>query len=392
MTDLDKRKLYRLPWSLYDNPVGWVEITDKCNMDCLGCYRNYLATDEGHKRLEDIKEEIMFLHKERNVSEITLAGGEPLLHPDIIKIVEFISLRSLGAKIFTNGKGLTPEFMHQLVAAGLNQITLHIDSFQTRNDEWDHKNEIELNDLRQYYVDICRKLRKTDLSFASMITRQNLKDVPKIIKWALDKKGIVNGLAFFALRQYKTVFNDKKPALVNINTQDNIHSTDIYNTIKSDFPQYDVAAYFGGTANPKSFKWLFSMSVCSANEFIGSISPISMELFQVLKHLKYGRYINNDANEGLIGKYLIKFLCFLFDREVHRVLFRLLRKPALLFNSLFLFRTVIVQAHDISKFGDMDMCEGCPDMTYFKGRLVNSCRLDEYRKYGRFISDLRAEN
>ena len=59
MTDLDKRKLYRLPWSLYDNPVGWVEITDKCNMDCLGCYRNYLATDEGHKRLEDIKEEII---------------------------------------------------------------------------------------------------------------------------------------------------------------------------------------------------------------------------------------------------------------------------------------------------------------------------------------------
>lgn len=392
MTALDKRKLYRLPWSLYDNPIGWVEITDKCNMDCLGCYRNYIETYEGHKRLDDIKAEILFMKKERNVNEITLAGGEPLLHPDIINIVKFISSQSLGAKIFTNGKGLTQEFIHQLVIAGLNQITLHIDSFQSRNDEWDHKGEVELNVLRQHYVEICLPLKDLDLSFACMVTRQNLKNIPDIIRWALEKKGSVSGLAFFALRHYETVENENKPALVSINTQDNVNSVDIYDVIKKDFPQYDVAAYFGGTANPGSFKWLFSMSVCGANNFIGSIGPISMELYQVLKHLKYGRYVGNDTNEGLIGKYLTKLILFLFDRKVHRVLFHLIKKPSVLLDSLFLFRVIIVQAHDISLFGDMDMCEGCPDMTYFKGRLVNSCRLDEYRKYGRFISDLRDEN
>jgi len=392
MTVLDKRKLYRIPWSLYDNPIGWVEITDKCNMDCLGCYRNYIETNEGHKRLEDIKAEILFLKKERNVSEITLAGGEPLLHPDIINIIKFISSQSLGAKIFTNGKGLTQEFMHQLVLAGLNQITLHIDSFQTRNDKWDHKNEVELNTLRQYYVEICHKLKDLDLSFSCMVTRQTLKDIPDIIRWALENKGIVNGLGLFALRHYKTIENENKPALVSINSKDNVNSVDIYNVIRRNFPQYEVAAYFGGTANPASFKWLFAMSVCSSNDFLGSIGPISIELYQVLKHLKYGRYVGKDINEGPIGKYLIKLLCFLFDRKVHSVLFRLMKSPKLLLNSLYLFRIIIVQAHDISIFGDMDMCEGCPDMTFFKGRLVNSCRLDEYRKYGRFISDLRDEN
>ncbi len=392
MTVLDKRKLYRLPWGLYDNPIGWVEITDKCNMDCLGCYRNYIETYEGHKHLEDIKQEILFMKKERNVSEITLAGGEPLLHPDIINIVKFISSQSLGAKIFTNGKGLTQEFMRQLVFSGLNKITLHIDSLQIRNDEWDHKNEVELNALRQYYVEICHKLKNLDLSFACMVTRQNLKDIPNIIRWTLEKKGSVRGLAFFALRQYKTVENENKPALLNINSQDNVNSVDIYDVIRRDFPQYDVAAYLGGTTNPVSFKWLFSMSICSSNVLIGSLSPISMELYQVLKHLKYRRYVGNDLNEGLIEKYLIKLICFLFDRKIHRVLLALMKKPRLLLDSLYLFSIIIVQAHDISIFGDMDMCEGCPDMTYFKGRLVNSCRLDEYRKYGRFISDLSDEN
>jgi hypothetical protein len=28
------------------------------------------------------------------------------------------------------------------------------------------------------------------------------------------------------------------------------------------------------------------------------------------------------------------------------------------------------------------MCDSCPDMTYYEGRLVHSCRLDEYRLYG----------
>ncbi len=35
---LDKRNCYRLPWSLNDNPIAWIEITDICNIHCEGCY------------------------------------------------------------------------------------------------------------------------------------------------------------------------------------------------------------------------------------------------------------------------------------------------------------------------------------------------------------------
>ena len=37
---LDKRNLYRLPWSMNDNPIAWLEITDTCNIHCEGCYRS----------------------------------------------------------------------------------------------------------------------------------------------------------------------------------------------------------------------------------------------------------------------------------------------------------------------------------------------------------------
>ena len=84
-----KQNLYRLPWSMNDNPIGWVEVTDICNISCKGCYR--LVMGGGHKPLEQMKQEILFLKKWRNCDNITLAGGEPILHPDIMELIRFIS-------------------------------------------------------------------------------------------------------------------------------------------------------------------------------------------------------------------------------------------------------------------------------------------------------------
>lgn len=391
MTVLDKRSLCRMPWSLYDNPIGWVEVTDECNMNCRGCYRNYIETHEGHKTFEDIKKEVLFMQKERNVSDISLAGGEPLLHPDIVDIVRFISNQKLNVTIFTNGKNLAHGFMHELVLAGLNHITFHVDSGQSRDNMWDNKSEAELNALRQYYTDICQKENNLNFSFALMVTKRNLGDIPKIIHWALSNRGKVTNLVFTAVRCSQIVGNDRNPKLVSANSQDNVTSVDIYEAIKRHYSGYDVAAYLGGTASPRSYKWLLSVSLCSSDMLLGSIGSVSVELNQALTHLIYGRYETSDNNKGLFGRYAIHLMCLLCDRNAQRLLFGLVKRPRLLLNSLYLLRIIIVQGHDISGLGDMDMCDGCPDMTYFQGRLVNSCRLDEFRKYGRFITDLREE-
>ena len=36
--------------------------------------------------------------------------------------------------------------------------------------------------------------------------------------------------------------------------------------------------------------------------------------------------------------------------------------------------------------GMPSMCESCPDMCVWEDNLVNSCRLDEYRKFGRLMN------
>jgi MoaA/NifB/PqqE/SkfB family radical SAM enzyme len=389
MVEFDKSRLYRLPWNLYDSPVGWVEITDGCNIACKGCYRTYLETHEGHKSLDEIEREVLFLEKERRVVYISLSGGEPLLHPRLAEVVRLIARRGLGVKMFTNGKGLSAPFLGDLVSAGLNQIAFHIDTFQTRRDEWDRRTEIELNALRQHYVDLCEAHPGLGISFTCMVTRRNLNDMPAVVRWALGNRGKVEGVAFFALRTYDPVADEERPELVNVEREENVTSREIGEALGNAFPGYDVCAYFGGTADARSLKWLFSVAVCSGERFVGSLGPMSMELYQVMNHLIYGRYgVNGQQKRGL-WTYAVELTCLLFDRRFHRILIDLAKEPKLLLRSLFLFDVVIVQAHDVTDAGDMDMCDGCPDMTYFNGRLVPSCRLDEFRRYGRFIPHLR---
>ena len=55
------------------------------------------------------------------------------------------------------------------------------------------------------------------------------------------------------------------------------------------------------------------------------------------------------------------------------------------------FTIGIIQAPDVLPDGRVDHCDSCPDMTYWNGRLVHSCRLDEYRKFGQLLSVKRDE-
>ncbi len=62
------------------------------------------------------------------------------------------------------------------------------------------------------------------------------------------------------------------------------------------------------------------------------------------------------------------------------------RHPTRVFDSLRLQTIGIIQAPDLQSSGPADMCDGCPDMTVWDGKLVNSCRMDEYRLFGDLLS------
>ena len=111
--DLNPTHYYRLPWTLTDNVLSWLEPTKRCNLRCEGCYsRNDPSSD---KSLEQVRDDLDVLFRNRRVDSISIAGGDPLVHPDIVEIVRVIR-NEYGAKpiVNTNGHALTPELVRRL--------------------------------------------------------------------------------------------------------------------------------------------------------------------------------------------------------------------------------------------------------------------------------------
>lgn len=387
---LDKRNLYRFPWSLNDNPQGWVEITDICNLKCQGCYRQRL---EGHKPLDAIKEEIAFLKKWRNVDNITLAGGEPILHPQIVDIVAHIAQQKLKPFMLGNGVAHTKPMLSELRNAGLVGVGLHVDMHQNRPG-WEGKNELDLCALRGELAELVWQVGGLSCNFNSTVYRDSIQYVPDLVKWTIRNSRKVQGYTFMTYRgalidgssEYlvkgRKVRLDEESlgyALQQQTGEDfSIMSTDVYAAIKAAVPEYAPCVYLGGTKKHTSFKWLAGMTLCCNGRPLGSLGKKAMEFIQTMHHLLFGTYVLYLRNKST-GR--IVLLLSLFDKGIRNALLCYLRNPLNIFRQVNSVGIAIVQAPDALD-GDVDMCESCPDITVFEGRLVNSCRLDEYRKFG----------
>ncbi len=82
-------------------------ITNECNLDCARCY--YRSSSDpvkqlSYKNLKDLFEE----WKRFRLTSIAIGGGEPMLHPDIKKIVEMGIAMGFFMAVTTNGTILKP--------------------------------------------------------------------------------------------------------------------------------------------------------------------------------------------------------------------------------------------------------------------------------------------
>ncbi len=392
---LEKQRLYRFPWSKNDNPIAWLEVTDICNLQCEGCYRQKL-TD--HKPLEQIKEEILFFKRWRNPDNVSIAGGEPLVHPDIVEIVAFIAENGIKPIVLTNAALLNPPLLRELKAVGLTGFTIHIDSHQGRPG-WRNKNEAEHNDLRQHYADMITAEGGLITIFNPTVYPSTAYEIPDVVRWGQANVGRVHGLVFITYRILDTeasVAVDVEGRTVDASQltystrhfeESFVTSPEVYRLIKEACPEYEPSGYLGGTLRHDSYKWLAAALVGSRHGAYGSIGKKTMEVAQAGHHLLFGTYL---AYLSQIKAAPLLFLMAPWDRQVRRAagqwLVDVVRHPGRLFSLLRVQTIGIIQAPDVQPNGQADMCDSCPDMTVWNGTLINSCRMDEYRLFGDLVT------
>ena len=393
---IDHNKMYRLPWTLPDNAISWLEPTAACNLVCDGCYRQ--NDINSHKTIEEVKHELDIFQKYRKSDCISIAGGDPLVYPNIVEIVREIHNRQMKPIVNTNGKALTKDLLQELKKAGVYGFTFHIDSKQKgRSKEWIGKNEIELNELRLHYAEMLAEAGDIACSFNSTVYEDTLKYVPSLVEWAHKHIDIVNTMVFIAFRHVvpQMPFDwyaggqkvDWQKIMYHSETERKVDilSTDILAIVREKFPEFQPSAYLNGTQKADSFKWMVTERIGTRDKIYGYSGPKFMELMVTVHHFFKGTYLSYASPKlSRMGRSTM-FLLWPFDKGVKSALKTFLKNPFRLFKKAHLQSILFIQPVDFMENGEQNMCDGCPDITVWKDQLVWSCRMEEPKKFGEFL-------
>lgn len=101
--------------------------TRRCNLSCAYC-----------NEFDRVSEPVPFARlaarvdrlAELGASAITLSGGEPLLHPDVVRIVRHVRSRGLLASLITNGYLLSKALIEEFNEAGLDYLQVSVDNVE----------------------------------------------------------------------------------------------------------------------------------------------------------------------------------------------------------------------------------------------------------------------
>ena len=122
-----------------------ISVTDRCNFRCTYCMPKSVY-DRDFKFLErkqllsfDEINRLVGIFKDHGVEKVRITGGEPLLRKQLEKLLEMISVSHQLDLTLTTNATLLKQKASMLLNAGLNRITVSLDSlddhtFQTMND------------------------------------------------------------------------------------------------------------------------------------------------------------------------------------------------------------------------------------------------------------------
>lgn len=394
--ELTPSRYYRLPWSLTDNGISWLEVTDACNLDCKGCYRPHI---DHHKSLAQIDEELAVFKRLRKSDCMSIAGGDPLVHPEIVEIVRRVRAGGWKPILNTNGLALGPRLLHRLKEAGVAGFTFHIDTTQKRADS-SATTEKGHNALRTRFAEMVAAEGGLGCSFNQTVSHDTLDQVQDTVAWAQERPDIVHTVVFILFRtpylsgDFDLYANGRKISLFETYEDREwggdrlLQARDVVARIRAVDPEFEPSAYLNGTVDPDSTKWLIGARLASRQRGYGYVGPRFMETVQQGHHLLKGTWLSYSDPKYLAMGRSTAALFSLVDPRMRSISRRyageVLRHPKKIREQLHLQTFTIIQPIDILSDGRMDMCDGCPDMTVHEGQLYWSCRLEEIKSHGCF--------
>ena len=105
-------------------------LTEGCNLNCRHCWISHPPKSQGHRQAVldfGLFQSMIQQGKKLGLKAVKLTGGEPLIHPQIKEILEFVRNEQLILNLETNGTLCTPEIAKILAQCRLELVSVSLD-------------------------------------------------------------------------------------------------------------------------------------------------------------------------------------------------------------------------------------------------------------------------
>jgi SynChlorMet cassette radical SAM/SPASM protein ScmF len=114
-------------------------LTEGCNLRCRHCWiaPKYQSEGNSYPALDlDLFKSIIDQAKPLGLTGVKLTGGEPLLHPQINEILEYIRTEDLSLTVETNGVLCTLDLARKMAACTDPFVSVSLDGAEVETHEW----------------------------------------------------------------------------------------------------------------------------------------------------------------------------------------------------------------------------------------------------------------
>jgi len=410
-----------LPYEGKNVPHILIEVNQTCNIQCKACYKHKYKYQ---KPLDLIKQEIDLAVSARDIHIITIAGGEPTMHPQLPEVIRYISQKGKLVQMLSNGYDLKDEILTKYKEAGLHKIYIHIDSMQNRPDHGKVSSELEMNSLREK---IAKKITRNGIYCGLSLTLypERFHELPSIMEFLMNSKHI-KWLLVTCCRDFDRITK----AIKNLGAIDEhitpestneagmplnefhrykilLHSDQTTKFSKTDSMktgnefQKEVTiqriekvlqetrgmmpfAYVGSSKDINEKRWIlyfsFTMETPGKKSKVLHLSPKFRRLVKLWNYL-HNSVIGAYPFEMCYNRFQSYFLCLIYAfttlefRTIIKTL-KFLSRP-LIKGSRISFKHVVFQEGPyINNEGELVHCRECPDATVRNGKILPVCMAD----------------
>lgn len=172
--------------ALRDRPIyaHW-GITHRCDITCRMCGIWKHGNEDEELSLAQVAR-LADVLSELGVIQVSIGGGEPFCRQDLPEVIRILQRRGLNVRVLTNALNLTEADIDRAVDAGLQAVSVSLDTLDKAQFDWICCHEGAWEKVVTNLVRFSEKLprRGNILSINCVVSRETMEATPELVEFA----------------------------------------------------------------------------------------------------------------------------------------------------------------------------------------------------------------